>query len=223
MEKGAGEIEILNNPEIAAGTFKTVNFQIESNSVAYSQKGEFETDFDDGASKSADSLTEDSTNVTEESSEPPFEEEELEIPVSISGIHAKTLSDHESMQLSSSLRVQNSEFNQHLKELFYAGVAPSRFNLARQSAGKYVTRFFRPHKWKTQRSKYLWQRIRIYVLGDKAPEDEDDEDEEENANYKTKLSQGFKLEISFKRPNEITAIVHNPKLPGKFWTICCKG
>jgi hypothetical protein len=140
-------------------------------------------------------------------------QEDFEIPVSISGIHAKTLTDQESMQLSSSLRVKNKDSKLHTKELFYAGVAPSRFNLAKVSMGRYLTRFFQHHKWSSRRSKFLWQRIRVHVLGDKAPDDEEEEEEGETV-YQTKLSQGFKLETVFKQPNEITALTHNPKLPG---------
>lgn len=115
------------------------------------------------------------------------------------------------MTLSSKLRMKHRSLNQNAKELFYAGVAPSRFNLSKVSAGKYVTRMFRHHKWTTQRSKYLWQQLRKQVLGSKAPDDDDEE--EEDLNYQLHLSQGFKLQTVFKRANEITALVYNPKIP----------
>ena len=135
-------------------------------------------------------------------------------PVSISEINVKSLSDKEFSILSTNLKVKHQDNTPDLKVKWFAGVAPSRFNLSKTSQGRYVTKIVvLHHKWKSVRSKYLWQILRLQVLGDKArPDDDEEEEEEEATNYNHSMSQGFKLAWILKRNTEIVAVTNNSKL-----------
>ncbi|KAJ3313586.1 hypothetical protein HDV04_001803 [Boothiomyces sp. JEL0838] len=131
------------------------------------------------------------------------------------------LTAKESLYLSNSLRVRHQAQQKKLKGLIHAGIAPTRFNLNRVSVGKYVTRLVFHHKWKSQRAKLNWQKLRATVVSAAAHEihefsGEQDDDEDGVVPYQQCLMQGLKCQQILRRPQQITTLCHHLKIPTHF-------
>ncbi|KAJ3258953.1 hypothetical protein HK103_003094 [Boothiomyces macroporosus] len=131
------------------------------------------------------------------------------------------LTAKESLYLSNSLRVRHQAQQKKLKGLIHAGIAPTRFNLNRVSVGKYVTRLAIHHKWKSQRAKLNWQKLRATVVSAAAHEihefsGEQDDEEDGAVPYQQCLMQGLKCQQILRRPQQITTLCHHLKIPTHF-------
>ncbi|KAJ3270544.1 hypothetical protein HDV01_007747 [Terramyces sp. JEL0728] len=143
-----------------------------------------------------------------------------EMHYTITGAEAANieLTEKESLYLSNSLRVRHQAQQQKLKGLIHAGIAPTRFNLNRVSVGKYVTRLVFHHKWKSQRARNNWQKLRATVVSAAANDihgftPEQDEEDDSVVPYQQCLMQGLKCQQVLRRPQQITTICHHLKIP----------
>jgi WD40 repeat protein len=143
------------------------------------------------------------------------EKSDLGLSYTLSGINTTHLSDLEALTLATQLNLKYQMGKLDLKGKLYAGIAPTRFNLNKHTFGKYVARIVFQHKWKSQRARLYWHKVRMHVLKREGFNFMELEDEDEDDQDRT-MVQGFKCHQHLRRPYEIISTCYHLHVPAHY-------